>query len=171
MAEASRRQRLTGHIRVALPPDQAFRLFTPRGEEEWATGWKPRFPVPAPDDTRPGTVFETDAHGQRTVWLVVDRSEGRRISYARVTPGERAGTVTVVIDAVGQHGEESDVEVTYDLTALSDATDGDLADFADGYAAYLRSWQNAIAARLRAEPSPHRHPSHHDGRWPAQTSR
>ncbi len=137
--EATSRRRLIGHIRVGLPPSRAFWLFTPRGEEEWAPGWKPRFPVPVPDDTRPGTVFETDAHGQRTVWLVVDRSEGRRISYARVTPGDRAGTVTVVIDAAGQGGEQSDVEVTYDLTALTGAAERDLASFAGTYPDYLRS--------------------------------
>ena len=27
--------RVTGRLVVALPPDQAFLLFTPRGEHEW----------------------------------------------------------------------------------------------------------------------------------------
>jgi hypothetical protein len=54
-------QRLTGRIRVAQPPAEAFRLFTARGEQDWAPGWYPHFPVPAPDDTEPGTVFETGA--------------------------------------------------------------------------------------------------------------
>ncbi|MFD2349479.1 glycosyltransferase [Nonomuraea ferruginea] len=39
---------LTGHVPVPLPPPEALRLFTPRGEEEWIKGWRPRFPVPAP---------------------------------------------------------------------------------------------------------------------------
>jgi hypothetical protein len=37
--------RVTGRLRVALPPDQAFRLFTPRGEDEWEPQWKPQFPT------------------------------------------------------------------------------------------------------------------------------
>ena len=113
------RQRLTGRIQVSLPPDEAFRLFTPRGEQEWAAGWEPRFPAPAPDDTEPGTVFETDAHGQHTIWLVLDRHWGKRICYARVTPGGLAGTVTVAVNTAGRHTE---VDVTYDLTELTGAT-------------------------------------------------
>jgi hypothetical protein len=134
--------RLAGRIQVALPPSEAFRLFTPRGEQDWAHGWHPHFPAPAEDDTEPGTVFETSAHGQHTVWLVTDRQPGKRISYARVTPGDQAGTVTVTISAAGHHSE---AEVTYQLTALTGTADHKLSEFAAGYPAYLQSWQDAIA--------------------------
>jgi Polyketide cyclase / dehydrase and lipid transport len=138
-------QRLTGRIQVPLPPEEAFHLFTPRGEQVWAHGWNPHFPSPAPDDTEPGTVFETSAHGEHTIWLVTDRQPGKRISYARVTPGDRAGSVTVVISADGHHSE---VEVTYHLTALNSLADHKLSEFADGYPAYLESWRDAISAWL-----------------------
>jgi hypothetical protein len=138
-------RRLTGRLRVGLPPAEAFLLFTPRGERDWAHGWEPHFPAEAPDDTEPGTVFETAAHGQHTTWLVTEREPGRRIGYARVTPGHQAGTVTVGLTAAG---DGSEVEVTYLLTALSDAAGRQLGDFAGGYAAYLRSWEEAIAAVL-----------------------
>jgi hypothetical protein len=139
-------QRLIGRIQVGLPTDEAFRLFTPRGEQDWVTGWEPRFPAPAPDDTQPGTVFETNAHGQTTIWLVLDRQWGKRISYARVTPGDQAGTVTIVVSPTGRHSE---VEVTYELTALTGAASSRLREFADNYPAYLRSWEDAISARPR----------------------
>jgi hypothetical protein len=138
-------RRLTGRLRVALPPAEAFALFTPRGERDWADGWEPRFPAAAPDDTEPGTVFETAAHGTHTTWLVTERKSGSRIGYARVTPGHQAGTVTVDLAAAG---DGSDVEVTYLLTALSEAAGPQLAAFADGYAAYLQSWEDEIAALL-----------------------
>jgi hypothetical protein len=141
-------QRLTGHIRVARPPAEAFRLFTARGEQDWAPGWHPAFPAETPDDTEPGTVFETSGHGQHTIWVVIDRESSRHISYARMTPGDRAGTVTVTLSPAGQHGEASDVEVTYQLTALSAAAEPGLREFADGYPAYLQSWQDAISAWL-----------------------
>lgn len=140
-------RRLTGSIHVALPPAEAFCLFTPRGEEAWAHGWHPHFPVPAEDDTAPGTVFETTAHGDRTVWIVTARQSGEYISYARVTPGDRAGTVTVSLSAADR--DTSQVEVTYLLTALSDAGRRKLTEFADGYPAFLRSWEDAISAWLR----------------------
>ena len=139
----STRQRLTGRIQVDLPPDEAFRLFTPRGEQDWVHGWQPRFPAPTPDDTEPGTVFETHANGQHTIWVVTSREPGKRISYARVTPGEQAGIVTVTITDAGGRSE---VEVTYQLTALSPAADHKLREFAEGYPAYLQSWQDAITA-------------------------
>jgi hypothetical protein len=139
-------RRLTGRIQVPLPPGEAFRLFTPRGEQDWAHGWHPSFPAAAPDDTEPGTVFETSAHGQHTIWLVTDRQPGTRISYARVTPGDQAGTVTVTLRAAGPHSE---VEVTYQLTALTGPARDKLGEFADGYPAYLQSWQDAITAWLR----------------------
>ncbi|HEY1821044.1 MAG TPA: SRPBCC family protein [Trebonia sp.] len=140
-------RKLTGRIQVPLPPGEAFRLFTPRGEQDWVHGWHPSFPAPAPDDTEPGTVFETSAHGQHTIWLVTDRQPGKRISYARVTPGDQAGTVTVTISAAGHHSSEA--EVTYQMTALTGPAGRKLSEFADGYPANLQSWQDAITAWLR----------------------
>ena len=148
------RRRLTGRIQVGLPPDEAFRLFTPRGERDWVDGWQPRFPAPAPDDTEPGTVFETNAHGQTTIWLVLGRERGKRISYARVTPGDQAGTVTITISPAGPHSE---VEVTYELTALTGATGHKLREFADSFPAYLQSWQEALTARLHGQRLPRSH--------------
>ncbi|MEV0346910.1 SRPBCC family protein [Nonomuraea sp. NPDC050680] len=138
--------RLSGEVAVAMPPAEAFRLFTPRGEEEWVPGWRPGFPVATDDDSEPGTVFETDAHGERTTWVVLGREKGRRISYARVTPGSRAGTVSV---AVGEgDGGGSAVRVTYELTALSPEGERELREFADGYPAFLASWERDIADRF-----------------------
>ena len=68
------KRRLSKRIRVALPAEEAFRLFTPRGECEWAPGWDPTFPAPTDDDSEPGTVFQIDAHGHRGTWLVTDRA-------------------------------------------------------------------------------------------------
>jgi len=147
-------RKLTGRIQVPLPPGQAFRLFTPRGEQDWAHGWQPAFPAPAPDDTEPGTVFETSAHGQHTIWLVTDRRPGKSISYARVTPGDQAGTVTVTISAAGHHSE---AEVTYQLTALTGPATRKLIEFADGYPAYLQSWQDAITAWIQNGTRPGHH--------------
>ncbi len=136
-------RQLTGRIHVDLPPGEALRLFTPLGEQDWVPGWQPRFPAPAADDTEPGTVFETAAHGHDSVWIVTERQPGVRIAYARLTPGSQAGTVTVTISPAGGH---SDVEVTYRLTALTEEGASRLREFAEGYAAYLRSWQDAISA-------------------------
>jgi hypothetical protein len=137
---------LTGTLSVGLPPSRAFRLFTPRGEQDWAAGWRPRFPAPTDDDSAPGTVFETVADGHTTTWVVVDRIAGSQVRYARSTPGMSAGTVAVRIDSAGSG--RSRVEVTYALTAVTAAGREWLDDFAAGYAAFLAGWQAAIAASL-----------------------
>ncbi|MCO5974536.1 hypothetical protein [Actinoallomurus soli] len=146
---------LTGTVRVGLPPAEAFRLFTPVGERDWVDGWDPRFPVPAGDDTAPGTVFETTDHGRTTTWVVTGREPGRAVAYARVTPGDRAGTVSVVLEgADGGDGGGTAATVTYELTALTEAAREDLRAFAAGYPAFLRSWEEAIADALgRRAPS------------------
>ena len=51
--------------------------------------------------------------------------------------------MTVTISPAGQHSE---AEVTYQLTALTGPAAGKLREFADGYPAYLQSWQDAITA-------------------------
>lgn len=86
---ACTRVRLTGSIDVALPPVQAFTLFTPTGERAWAHGWDPEFPSPAADDTEPGVVFRTK-HGDRvTTWTVIGSERPDSIQYAQATPGYR----------------------------------------------------------------------------------
>jgi len=114
-------------------------------KQDWVPQWKPHFPAPAVDDTAPGTVFETQAHGQTTTWVVVESTSGRRIRYARVTPQVDAGTVTVTLEDVGG---QSEVTVTYELTTLTDAANAHLHAFAARYPAFLQSWEHAIAAYL-----------------------
>jgi Activator of Hsp90 ATPase homolog 1-like protein len=138
-------QRLSHRIQVALPAEEAFQLFTPRGEREWADDWDPTFPAPTSDDSAPGTVFETKARDHQGTWLVTDRVWGRRIAYAQVMPGDRAGTITITLEAT-EGGSE--VEVVYELTPLSETGAHHLEQFAGRYCDYLRSWQDAIAACL-----------------------
>jgi hypothetical protein len=142
---------LSGHLTVTLPPERAFELFTPRGEQRWAAGWLPRFPAATADDSAPGTVFETDAHGRTTTWVVTDRTPGNRVRYARVVPGDNAGTVTV--ELTGRADGTSDVKVTYALTALTASAGQDLRGFAARYPDMLRQWADAITAALAGPES------------------
>jgi len=135
---------LTGSFDLDIPPEHAFALFTPLGERQWVPGWDPQFPAPVHDDSAPGTVFQTDAQGRRATWVVVDRTPPTRISYARVIEGMNAGTVSVALERAGSG---SVVEVTYDLTSLTDEGGRQLRAFADDYPGFLGSWRTAIAAR------------------------
>jgi hypothetical protein len=138
-----RRVVLRGNVAVALPPEEALRLFTPQGERAWGHGWDPVFPAGDDGDAMAGTVFRTAAHDAETLWVVAGRTS-RSISYARVTPGDRAGTVTVTCE---RDGAGTRAEVAYDLTALAPDAQPALDAFAAGYAEFLESWERAIAGQ------------------------
>jgi hypothetical protein len=136
-----RRVVLRGNVAVALPPEEALELFTPQGERAWAHDWDPAFPAGDDADTAEGTVFRTAAHDAETLWIVAGRTS-RSISYARVTPGDRAGTVAVTCEP-DEPGTRA--EVVYDLTALAPDAQAALDAFAAGYAEFLARWERAIA--------------------------
>ncbi|MFD0358799.1 SRPBCC family protein [Streptomyces sp. NPDC127110] len=139
------RRVLSAVLTVPLPPEAAFRLFTARGERDWVPGWEPVFPVAAPDDTEPGTVWLTSSDEEETTWLVAARDFPHSVSYARITPGVRAGTVTVDLAAAGTGSE---VRVTYDMTPLTPAAAEALDEFAAGFPTFIDSWAELIAAHL-----------------------
>jgi len=140
--------KMVGSLRVALSPAEAFRLFTATGERAWVDGWEPSFPDPVADDAAAGTVFETAAGGHRATWIVVDRDGDRRIRYARVVTGRDAGTVEV---RLAPAGDETEVTVTYQLTALTPAGARWLDAFAADYPAFLRSWEETLAVHGRRD--------------------
>jgi len=141
MSTPLRRVVLHGNVAVALPPEEALTLFTPQGERAWAPGWDPAFPAGGDAEAVPGTVFRTVAHDAETLWVVAGRTS-RSISYARVTPGDRAGTVAVACEP---DGAGTRAEVMYDLTALEPDAEAALDAFAAGYPGFLTSWERAIA--------------------------
>ncbi len=95
-------------------------LFTPEGEREWVPDWDPRYPAGQPSE-EPGTVFRTTADGVTSIWVILelDRTD-HRASYARVTPGVHAGTVSV--ECADTRPGHCRVSVGYDLTTLGNAT-------------------------------------------------
>jgi len=145
------RVHLYGSFPLALPPDEAFLLFTASGERSWVDGWDPHFPSPPADETEPGTVFTT-AHGPHpTTWVVARRERRRVIAYANVTPGERATLITVGLEPAPTG---TTVTVTYDVTALDPGANAGVQAFAAGYAEYLDGWRDRIERRAAPGPSP-----------------
>jgi hypothetical protein len=130
---------------VALPPPDAITLFTPEGERSWAgRSWNPSYPDPS-RALGVGAVFNTRHQTRLTIWVIVDQ-EPYRLRYARVTPDGLAGTVDVRVRP-GSPGSTT-VQVTYDLTALTDAAVDELAEFAAGYQTEIGTWAIAIAESL-----------------------
>ncbi len=132
-----------GTLHVDAPPKHAFQLFTAPGERLWIDGWDPEV-LSGGDGRARGAVFVTRVGGQETYWVVVDYdADALRARYARIAPGTRAGTVEVAVRPDGAGASE--VEVTYELTALTAKGDDELAAFdARAYERMLAEWERMI---------------------------
>ncbi|MFH8249778.1 hypothetical protein ACH3VR_05340 [Microbacterium sp. B2969] len=135
----------TGSLTVALPSEEAFPLFTARGETLWVPDWTPEFFADVDDDTAVGTVWRTHAGDHETTWIVVASEPPHAATYARVTPGHSATTVRVRLEP---SPEGSIVRVGYDITSLDESADDELASFAAHFDDMLAEWARLIAAAL-----------------------
>jgi hypothetical protein len=143
------RSRQKGSFPLPLPPDQAFDLFTAEGERRWVDGWDPDI-LSECGAHEPGAVFLTDHGGERTIWTVIeaDRSAGRLL-YSRVSPGLRAGTVSVKL---ADEDGGTRVHVAYDITALGPEGETAVAAMdAAGFADMLGEWRQLIERSLTGQ--------------------
>ena len=133
--------RRSATIQVRRSAAEAMALFTPEGERTWAgPHWHPRYPT-RDRTVGDGCVFLTERDGHMTVWVMVDHLHDR-VRYARVTPDLHAGTVTVTV--VGSRTADCHVEVTYDLTALTEHGAALLDQLGADYDAEINAWAAAI---------------------------
>jgi hypothetical protein len=136
-----RRFRDTVTLTVPLPADEAMPLFTARGERRWVEGWDPAFPAGEPTQEDEGTVWITTAGDRSTYWVVVAKAADR-FRYARTTPELSAGTVEVRLR--GSDARETELDVTYDLTALTEEGEAELDHFAATFQREIGSWEDLI---------------------------
>lgn len=135
----------TGTVRVAAPLAKAFQYFTPDGERLWVPGWSPTYHYPAGGPQCEGAVFETNAGGEHTLWMVTRYDPDAGLAeYARVTPGSRMGTVSIRSDA--ESPTSTIVHVTYRLTAISPDGNKAVEALSAAFDAMMAEWASLIAA-------------------------
>lgn len=142
---------LTGRVRVAAPPHEAFTFFTPEGERRYVPGWAPEYLHPPDGTLAEGLTFITRHGGEETLWLVsrCDPSSGV-VDYVRTNPGSRISFVSVRL-APAEHG--TDVSITYRVTALSAEGDRAIESFAALFDRRTLEWEQAIAGLLNRHPA------------------
>jgi hypothetical protein len=135
--------RHAGTLTVDAAPEHAFQLFTAPGERLWIEGWDPAV-LSGGDGRETGSVWVTEVGGDIAYWVVVDYDAASLYArYARIAPATHAGTVEVIARPGVTGGAE--IEVTYDLTALTDAGSRKLAAFdAHAFAGMLAEWERLI---------------------------
>ncbi len=139
-------------------PDDVFPLFGPIREADWAAGWDPE--VVAGDALQPelGCVFRTTgAERGETIWLIAELDASkRRIGYVRTTP--TSDLTQIVIDVRPDSPGQSQAQITYRVTGLSDAGNRYVEQFThERYVEWLKEWAVAINHYLATGEQ---HPTH-----------
>ncbi|PLP59523.1 hypothetical protein CYK37_09385 [Mesorhizobium loti] len=142
-------------IRVALPVDEAFLLFTPKGEEAWVPGWSPDYIFPATGETGRDMIFRTGRGEEETIWTCLDWQPDRyHVRYLRTTP-----TLRIAFVEVNCHAEEKGARavVSYGYVPLTIKGQGTVAAMTqDTFAASIDEWSVLIADYLCTNASPGR---------------
>lgn len=144
MPEPNRRVACAGAFDLPIAPDDAFPLFTARGECGWVPGWSPTYVYPADGTLETDQVWTTPGEeGQPdTIWTTVhlDR-DAREVHYLRTSPGTKLARVAVRVLA---RDAGSRVEVGYVWTALDPDRVPELEAFAAGYDDMMGEWRRLV---------------------------
>ena len=135
-------------LRLPAPPAVVFPLFGPVREAEWSPHWSPRMLYPEGQSQTAGSVFTTTQHGQEVVWvLAIYDAAALHVGYVIVWPGMCATQLDIVLKALPDN--ETEAAVTYRQTAISEAGDEYVKDFAGHFPSQREHWQQAISNRLQ----------------------
>jgi len=138
-------QKIYSHeITVERPIDEAFPLFTPKGEEAWVPGWTPTYIDPDNGDTREEMLFTTGEGEEATFWTCLKwQPQTWHVRYLRLTPASRVSFVDVQCrpDGAGR----THVRVAYETQALTRSGQAYIFDLSDsGFADMINEWTSLI---------------------------
>jgi hypothetical protein len=137
---------------VGLPPSEAFLLFEPVGEKNWADGWRPVFASPEDARLHDGSVFTVNRphpiHGSiESVWMVSRYEPPHRIEYRNVEAGRRVSWISVHCEAAGERTTR--VSVRYVFTGLSKEGDDHITKMTEpAFREMIEGWSKMIANYL-----------------------
>jgi len=135
----------TGTIHLNGAIHRVFPFFGPVREKEWAPGWNPQIVFPIGPEIAEGMVFTVQQDKNGIAYWMVTRFDPatHTIAYANVIPGLLAVRIQIACRAAGD--QQTDVTVTYQHTALSDAGNQIVEQLDDKASeAKMAHWQHAI---------------------------
>lgn len=135
-------------ISVPLPVEQAFPLFTPKGEEAWVPGWNPTYVSPPSGEAGQEMIFTTGTGADFTLWTCLQwQPETWHVRYQRSTPGSRVAFVDVRCKPLGPGATA--VRVSYAYAPISEAGAAFIAAITpDSHAAMIEEWVRLIDAHV-----------------------
>ena len=103
------------------PMEKVAPLFGADRERVWAPGWNPQFLHPLPAADAQGMVFTVAHDHLKSIWVNTEFNlKDGRVQYAHAIPDM---LVTVITIRMKSEGNQTQVEVQYDRTALSPEAD------------------------------------------------
>jgi hypothetical protein len=153
MVFAPRSVELSGAFTLAVPPEEAFPLFSPLGERLWVPGWDPELLHPPGASWERGLVFRTAEGRGEAVWIVTALDRQRHeVEYHRVEAGRYVARVTV--HCRPHASRQTEVHVSYLFVGLSEPGNEDVAAMSPQlYQEKMRRWQEWIGRHLSRGPS------------------
>jgi hypothetical protein len=132
---------------VHAPFKLAWPLFGADGERAWAPGWDPGFLWPSEAVDQPGMVFRISHPLGTAIWVNTAFDEpAKRIQYVYVIPDV---VVTVISLQLIASGRATQVEVTYERTALSESAADRVRAMAEGDKSAGEEWSRQIDLHLQ----------------------
>jgi len=134
--------------KIHAPPGDVFPLLCPVRETEWVKGWNPIVVYSRCGVAEPDCVFLTGEGEPESVWVVTKQDwEKYELEIIRFTPWT---TVVKISISLRQNDEaETDAEVTYTYTALSEAGKDFVNNYTESYYnEFMQYWEAAINAYL-----------------------
>ena len=132
--------------------NEVFPLFTPEEEKKWAKGWDFEPIFPQPFQTRENSIFRTSSHDHKVepaIWIInIYNPKKYYIEYIRVESSVKLGQIRIVCGQMDVKNTE--VQVTYTYTALSDEGNNFIENFTENkYLEYIEGWELAINHYLK----------------------
>ena len=138
----------TETFRLDQPAEILFPLFSAEGEKLWVPGWDYKN-ISGSEDMHEDFIFLTSSHDHAstdadTIWLVKRYDpESYIVQFYRVEPGQKVGLVTVRCMEIDKN--MTNVEVTYEYTALSDHGSKFIEKFTtDHYKEFIGGWKTHL---------------------------
>ena len=119
-------------------------LFGAHLERAWAEGWDPQFVYPDPPQDKAGAVFIVNHGGHTSIWIttIFDPANGH-VQYAYFIPGAMVTMIDIRV-APGASNTVTQVQVTYERTALAAEANDHVRQLGDSDRQSAGHWQRAI---------------------------
>jgi hypothetical protein len=143
----------TEDFQIDQPVEDLFPLFSAEGEKRWVPGWDFKN-IMGYNELHENYVFVTKNHDHalsEAVWLVKKYDpDSHYVEFYKVEPGYKIGIITVKCNAISK--SKTNVSVTYEYIALSEAGNDFIAGFTDlKYKEFIGEWKQLLENYFNAQ--------------------